>query len=152
MLNMSSEMDQAPQDLDWVTARAECTIRSMFKRLRREIEVDVTMRNKQLNQSQKASGANFSVKDEDDEAFAVLDDGLGRSVSFMIIGSGIKAIAVGQVAIEATIGMNDSGRCMLRVPKGDNSGKITGHCEIETWQFRKKTLESLFFPNASLVG
>ena len=111
------------------------------------------MRNKQLNQSQKSSGANFSVKDENGEAFAVLDNGLNRSAGFMILGSGIKAMdALGNVTIEATIGMNDSGRCVLRVLKPDSSGKITGHYEIETWQFRKKTLESLFFPNASLLA
>jgi hypothetical protein len=131
-------MEQAPQELDWVTVRAECTVRSVFKRLRCEIEADVRMRNKYLGES---SGVSLSVDDKDDDSFVVYrkGPGLAGSVSFAAIGSSITAIdAVGET-MEATIGMNDNGRCMLRVNGPKNV------LEIETWQFRKKTLESLFF-------
>jgi hypothetical protein len=135
-------MEQIPQELDWVTVRAECTIRSVFKCVRREIEVDVAMRNKYLSESQKSNGVGFSVEDKDEDSFVVFRkfQGLAGTVSFAILGSCIKAInTIGNVTIEATIGMSDSGRCMLRV---NESKRIL---EIETWQFRKKTLESLFF-------
>jgi hypothetical protein len=137
-----------------VTARAECTARSMFKRLRHEIGADVAMRSKYLSESQKSNGLSFSVEDQNDDSFVVYRKGLGLAgtVSFGIIGPSLVAIDGAGGTMEATIGMNDSGRCMLRVPRPDNSGKVTGHYEIETWQFRKKALEGLFFPSASLSG
>ncbi len=146
---MSSEMEQAPQELDWVTERAKCTIRSVFKRLLHEIVVDVARRNDHLTDSQKSNGVCFSVKEEDEEAFVVERKGQGYAgaVSFVILGSFISATSgVGSGTIQATIGMNDSGRCMLRIPKVN--GQATEYHEIETWQFRKKAMESLFFPDA----
>jgi hypothetical protein len=120
----------------------------MFTKLRHEIEGDVSGRDERLSESQKSNGVIFSVDDTDDGTFAVYrkGPGLAGSVSLGVIGDSIKAIdAIGAEIMVATIGMNDNGRCMLRVPKADSSGRITGYCEIETWRFRKKTMESLFF-------
>jgi hypothetical protein len=66
----------------------------MFKRLRREMEVDVAMRNKSLKESQHGNGVAFSVKDGDDESFAVIREvlGLTASASFVILGPCIKAM------------------------------------------------------------
>ena len=36
----------------------------------------------------------------------------------------------------ATVGLNDEGRCVLRLEDGT---------ELEPWQFRKRALEDLFF-------
>jgi hypothetical protein len=141
---MSSAMEDA-QELNWVKIRAECTIRSIFKQLRREIDIDVVRRNEYLSESQKNNNVNFSVEDKDEESFVVHRkvSGLGASVSFMMDGSSIKTIdPTGPATMQATIGMNDSGRCMLRVDR----------TEIESWLFRKKALESLFFPDASLLA
>jgi hypothetical protein len=136
-------MEQATQELDWVTVRAECTIRSVFKRLCDETKIDVSTRNKYLSESQKNNGMSFSVEEKDEESFVVYRNGSGitSSVSFAIFGTCIKAIGGGTVTIEATMGMNDSGRCMLRM-KG---------AEIENWQFRRKAMESLFFPDVSVL-
>jgi hypothetical protein len=132
-------MEQAPQELDWVTVRAECTMRSVLKQLSDEIKIDIAMRHKYLSESQKTHGVVFSVEERTtDESVIVFREGQGLSgsVSFAIVGSAIKVIdASGATLLEATIGLNDSGRCMLRVNGSD----------LETWQFRKKALENLFF-------
>jgi len=134
-------MEQAPQELNWVKVRAECTVDLVFEQLRRETEVDVARRNEYLSESQKKNGVSFSVEDRDDGSFVVYrrGSGLAGSVSFGIVGSSILAIDAIGTTIEAKVGMNDSGRCMLRV----NEPKSI--LEIETWQFRKKALEPLFF-------
>ena len=139
-------MEQVPQELNWVKVRAECTIRSIFKQLRHEIEVDVARRNEYLSDSQRGKGIKFSVEEKDDESFVVYrnEPGITASVSFAIIGSYIKTIdPKGTATMEVTVGMNDTGRCMLRVyPSEIEKARVV---EIENWLFRKKALEGLFF-------
>lgn len=130
--------------LNWVKVRAECTIHSVFKKLRCEIEADVSNRNGYLTESQIKNGVTFEVEDKDD-GFVVHRKGIDGSVGFAIFGSHIKAIG-SAAAVDATIGMNDNGRCMLRMKESERI------VELENWQFRKKALESLFFPDASLLA
>jgi len=113
----------------------------MFTKVRHGIECDVSGRNAHLSETHKSNGVMFSVEDKDDGSFVVYrrGPGLAGSVSFAIFGSCIKAIDAIGGTLEVTIGMNDNGRCMLRVNGPD------GISELEMWQFRKKTLESLFF-------
>jgi hypothetical protein len=130
---------EVPQELEWVKVRAECTLRRILKRLRDEIMLDVAQRNQYLTDSQKDGHIGFEL--EDDEAkgeFLVIRNGQGIHVvfTFGIVGSEIYVSdGAGATILKATIGMNDSGRCVLRV----------NGCGVETWQFRKKTLEDLFF-------
>ena len=43
---------------------------------------------------------------------------------------------INRVEWSVTVGLNDEGRCILKLKDGT---------ELEQWQFRKKALESLFF-------
>jgi hypothetical protein len=126
----------AKSEFNWVKVRAECTIQSVFKQLRREIDLDVAWRNEQLSGSSK-NGVSLVLEDKDDHSFVVYrrGPGLAGSISFGIFGSFLKVIDSVGITIDATVGMNDYGRCVLRM---DGS-------EMETWQFRKRTLEDLFF-------
>lgn len=136
-------MNHVPQELNWVKVRAECTIRSVFKAVRYGVEGDVRARNDCLTESQKDRGVSFTVEDKDDQTFEVhrKAPGLSDVVAVAIMGSSIKAMGRNLAVVEVSIGMNDGGRCTLRL----------GDVEIENWQFRKKTLENLFFPNVGWI-
>jgi len=110
----------------------------MFKQIRDEVIADIAVRKEYITKSQESNRIGFALEDTDNESFTVYRNGAGihAGLSFGIVGPSIRVIdGRGHLFLEATIGLNDSGRCLLRV----------GGTEIETWQFRKKALEELFF-------
>jgi hypothetical protein len=135
--NAMSSLNVVPQELDWVSKRAACTIGQVFNKLCNEIEGDV-------------SAINTARNLVDMDRFFIDNTGDGRTI---IIGQPsrlprvvVKIGVVGneiEVQDEATqirwrvgIGLNNEGRCVLR-----DSDRI----EMENWQFRRSTLEPLFF-------
>ncbi len=122
---------------NWVKIRAECTLSLVFKQLRDEIIKDITIRTQCLKDSETGK-IGFELKDADAETFIVYRNygELATGVSFGIIGTELIVIdGKGAEMLRATVGLNNNGRCMLRVNKTD----------LETWQFRKSALENLFF-------
>jgi hypothetical protein len=130
-------MNTVPRELDWVEKRAACTVEKVFNQLCDGISSDVEAINtaKQLNE------------------FDLFNAVMHTDGTTMFVGQPNRTprrrLAIGVVAnrIEvrqewsgganwaASVGLNDEGRCILRF-----DGK-----ECEQWQFRKKTLEGLFF-------
>jgi hypothetical protein len=136
---MTTEQGGLPHQCDWVKVRAECTLSRMLKTLRDEILIDIATRNNYLTQPEKTAQISFEIKDKDAD-FYVNRRGIGleSSVSFGIVGPAIAAIGPhGDTILEATICVSDEGRCLLRA----------NNVAMETWQFRKKALENLFFPH-----
>jgi len=129
---------EIPRDLNWVKTRAECTLSRIFKQLHDEIVVDIAMRSDNLSESHKAAKISFELKEEGNESFAVYRNGTGMTtgITFSIAGTNITVMnGRGDIFLQATVGLNNDGRCMLR----------RGDVDLETWQFRKEALEDLFF-------
>jgi hypothetical protein len=116
---------------DWVTERAGCTVNSVFESLYAEIKRDVELINGKRKQQ-------FGVN-RNDGIITVFQENSSppRSVAFGISGVFIFSQDSGGAhkRIEATLTLNDQGKCRLKV----------GDLERERWQFRKDALEDLFF-------
>jgi hypothetical protein len=130
-------MNTVPQELDWVDKRAACTVEAVFNQLCDKIVEDV-----------EAINAAHKLPDLDSFLASPHSDG-----TTMFVGqpnrTPRKRLAIGIVGKrfqvkqewdgktwEASIGLNNEGRCILRLDDGT---------ELEQWQFRKKALEGLFF-------
>ncbi len=119
---------------NWVNRRNECSYVSVFRDLRVGIENDVKARNDQLGRQ------GFVVKtvsaSEHAERFRV--ERAGQSAidfSFDKAAIYVHGTSIEDVTI-ATLALNDDGDCRLnyKTEKG-----------LQLWQFRKRTLEDLFF-------
>ena len=127
-------MKNVPQELDWVDKRAACTVAAVFNQICDGILGDAEAFNRaaQIDTFQAnllSSGTTMII-------------GNPTRIPRVVVRVGIveKGIEV-QSDLEksfwhVTIGLNDEGRCILRLEDGS---------EIEQWQFRKKALEGLFF-------
>jgi len=127
-------MKNVPQQLDWVDKRAACTIAAVFNQLCDGILADV-------------EAFNLAAKIDTFQA------NLLSSGTTMVVGNPTRiprvVVRVGivdnRIEVQSdleksfwrvNIGLNDEGRCILR---------LEGGSEMEQWQFRKKALEGLFF-------
>lgn len=131
-------MEHLSQNLDWVTVRASCTVECVFQELREEIKSDITTRNKLLTGLQKEDSISFHLKPDSENSFAVVRNGLNivSRTTFKCERSAIQAFnGAGVQIIEARLTLNDQGECRL----------VVDGCELTRWQFRKRTLQSLFF-------
>lgn len=133
-------MSTIPQQLDWVSKRIACNVGQVFDELCAGIEDDVAAYN---------TAKNLGT----DTQFAVSHTSVGNSVVIAqqgatmlprivvkigIVGEtiGVQDGAAKNVTWHVRIGLNDEGRCTLR---------LEDETQLEQWQFRKKALENLFF-------
>lgn len=129
-----------PRDLDWVTERAACSVTAMFKKLEHGVQADVAKMAVIISeQGDKQTKLSF-VAGRD--RFSAVREGVvyplptSHSVDFSIEkGLIVAKWDAEKVLCEATIMLTNEGRCKLRVGKE----------ELEDWQFRRMTLERLFF-------
>jgi hypothetical protein len=130
-------MNGIPRELDWVQARAACSIAKVFTELHDGVTKDVKAANSSCTPSSR--GTLFElVPDKSSKAFTVRrEETFQPSVVFMLDADhiGITSTATNE-ELRFTVGLNDEGRCQLR----SNSH------EYEQWQVRKMALEALFFP------
>jgi hypothetical protein len=127
-------MSTAPLELNWVQKRAACTIEEMFNRLSLEISNDIIAINGVLYKD-----LYFRRDALSDGSLVIGQPARVPRVTVMI------GIVNGQIIVQdqtkperwaVRVGLNNEGRCVLKLEDGS---------ELETWQFRKKALESLFF-------
>jgi hypothetical protein len=131
-------MSTPPQTLNWVEKRAACTIATVFNELCDGVENDVLVFN------------TVKALSEQDQYRADMNQG-GNAIVVaqptriprkrVIIRADQSEIVVlqewnGGEQWSTTVGLNDEGRCTLR---------LSDQTEIEQWQFRKRALEGLFF-------
>jgi hypothetical protein len=122
---------EIPEHLDWIAARAKCSIEQVFESLRGQVKKDVEARNLLPDHSR------FNVHFSGDTFTVMRGDGGGlKSVVFALPGKYIE-IQNGdrQVLFTASLTLNDAGECKLKVDER----------ELELWQVRRRALEELFF-------
>jgi len=121
-----------PAEFDWVSARAKCSIESVFAQLQTNAKDDVDRRNKLGGIpffEIKASPSNFSV-------IRIIQSYGPRFVRFALRDGHIEIEDNNkQEALRATVGLNNKGECVLR---------IAGE-ELFRWQLLKCVLEDIFF-------
>lgn len=127
-----------PQQLDWVTKRANCTAARVFNELCGSIEDDVLAIN-----SVKGLSGNDGFRAEMHSSGTTIYIAQPNRIPRKLVAVGVDQ---GQILVRqewnggeqwnATVGLNDEGRCTLR---------LEDSTELEQWQFRKRALEGLFF-------
>jgi hypothetical protein len=131
---MSDIRDNVPQELDWVDARAACSIGVMFKTLELGVHQDVERRVALLKPEEQkmfrviSKARRFSVVCESNEYET-------RSVDFSCTDREIAVSSGGETKFTATISLTNSGQCKF----------VVNEQEVEQWQLRRMALEDLFF-------
>jgi hypothetical protein len=125
-------MESQPQNFDWVTARAECSINVVFRTICLGIESDVATRNASIG-----TGTPFVTKYEGDDLVVFRNVQRSPFLVFRQTENGIEALDghTKAVRLAAFITLCDDGQCRLMV----------GGAERVFWQFRRRALEELFF-------
>lgn len=131
-------MSTIPQKLDWVNVRANCTVAKVFNELCDAIRDDVAA----INSSNRMLSENPFRADLHSSG-TTLYIGQVNNVPRKIVAIGLVQDQIvaqqewsGGETVKVTVGLNDEGRCILR---------LEDMTELEQWQFRKRALESLFF-------
>jgi hypothetical protein len=131
---MNNQGLDIPLELNWVKARAECSLVRVFKALELAVKEDVDAINSLLK---PGSGMSFAVANYGKRFSAVCEVNHypSNSVDFILEEDGIQIGESGNIKFRATLTLTNSGRCKL---------KVNGE-ELEQWQVRRKALEDLFF-------
>jgi hypothetical protein len=132
-------MATVPQELDWVKARATCSVLRAFNELRLGVEEDVKAANATPRPSELPP-LSFGVRSNTvgDYFIVFQQENAGARVEFncqvdrMTIKNQNEEFSV-------TLTLNKEGRCKLRVDDGE---------ELEQWQVRRIALEKLFFDSS----
>jgi hypothetical protein len=132
---MSSQ--EIPDKFEWVKARSECLLPTVFKELEQGVREDVDAaqslvppRSELKFSFAKAATRSFSAVRVDDPM-----RGISRSVDFLCAKDKIEAYDNSQLLYSASLTLNNEGKCRLLVE----------HKELTQWQFRRMALEKLFF-------
>jgi hypothetical protein len=122
---------------EWVKIRHKCTVGAIFERLRGEVESDVNARI-ELNAAEEIS-KRFEFKfDSTGDLFSasVQRNEFKGSVRFRIANGAIEALDRDDISIiKGTVNVSDDGICRIKV----------ADLELDSWQFRRRALERLFF-------
>jgi hypothetical protein len=146
--------DNIPRDLDWVSARAACTVAQMFNELRTGIENDIA-KYTEIMQPPDQERVTAELLAAPQWQFLAPQAELGEKGASIAIGRPKKipnrrvfvAVVGNEIRVyddalrpvmSASVGLNKEGRCILRL-KDDT---VT---ELEQWQFRKMVLETVLF-------
>ena len=134
-------MGTIPQQLNWVERRAACTVAKVFSELCDAIEDDVF----QVNTIMGNKGDDVILAQFHPARTMIYVGSTRMPRAKAMIGIDQNRISVrqewsGGEQWSVTVGLNDEGRCTLRLEDGK---------ELEQWQFRKRALEGLFFASLS---
>ena len=124
-------------DFDWVQARTDCSLPTVFQRLKLQIKAGADARTETLLKND--AGFGFSTVSEGASISVVLQGKFPlKSIVFTLTESGI-SVRDGDdnLTFDAILTLDDGGQCRLKV----------GTRELEFWQFRRLALEGLLFDN-----
>lgn len=131
-------MNTIPQDLDWVSERAKCSPGTVFSALESQVKADVERRESLRNANEMQYGVGFSLR-SGAYAFQVtvnrMSEVMGTAI-FEKTAVGINVRYKNGSILAGVLTLGNDGRCRLRVADSE---------ELEFWQFRKRSLEPLFF-------
>jgi hypothetical protein len=131
---MEKHTPDVPVDLNWVKARAECSLAQVFKALELAIKDDIEA----VNSLRPDAGTKFALVPYGGKRFSVVcevNHFPSSSIDFTLSENEILVGCGPDTIFRAALTLTDSGRCKL---------KVNG-VELEQWQFRRKALEDLFF-------
>lgn len=131
---MEDAQNVTDPNFNWVTARSECSALGMFLSLQKDLTKDVETANKVFANSRRKFG--FS---KDATSLTVYEERISPHIVAFVLDNTNTRISVeenGELRYTASFTLDKEGRCRF----------IVGDEELENWQFRKKALESLFFP------
>lgn len=123
-------------DFNWVTARAQCSIISVFLRLKKGVQDDIEAANSVF----KDTGREFRIV-PDVTSFTVYQEIIPprrESISFSLNDNNTEICVRdegGTPKFSATVTLNKDKEYRL----------LVGNDEMEEWRFRQKALEKLFF-------
>jgi hypothetical protein len=129
----NEEMNGIPRELDWVKARAACSLAQVFKELQLGVEDDV----RTANVIRKLTADNEFGTKPINQGFVAYRIGLTKNVRFFLETDRIEVhndLTNEKHSLSLTL--NEEGRCKL----------LSNGAEYEQWQVRKIALEGLFFP------
>jgi hypothetical protein len=146
----------APEELDWVSARIECSASKVFQQLKSRAKLDVEKRNERLTNDEKQRRVRFSffeepadIREQADNYFSV---SRVETVRAMEKRKDVQFFQRDETTIAVT--SQDQQQTFLdfvAIP----TLTITGDCrltvndeELTQWQFLRTALEDLFFPQA----
>ena len=138
--------DSAPDQFEWVSAKAECTTALMFERLRVGVKQDVERRNALVGLE---DGSRFDFS-EDGEAFDVArlegsrftDPKIAALVRFERAGRRINVRGEDvDVDFTAILTLDPAGHCRF----------VVGEALYAEWEVRRMALELLFFDEPERV-
>jgi hypothetical protein len=128
-------MNNMPQELDWVTVRAACSVEQVFKELHQGVKDDVEAMNLLCEQREEAPIA-MSTHRAGNAFFVGRGQAIKPVVRFLLGKDRIEiADEVSNQTFVVTLTLNNEGRCKLRIEQE----------EFEQWQVRRMSLEKLFF-------
>jgi hypothetical protein len=137
--------EDAPPTLNWVKARADCSLRNAFNALAEGAEEDTKAVKSVVDGRSRIA---FSVFRPSNKRFSVtrIDDpitNIRQSVDFELGSNEITVYGASngsnEVMFRAGIALNNVGQCKLTIKGEEDRG------ELEQWQVRRRALEKLFF-------
>jgi hypothetical protein len=136
---MESHGSDVPMELNWVKARAECSLAQVFKALELAIKDDIEAVN---SLTRVDAGTKFALVPYGGKRFSVVcevNHFPSGSIDFSLSETEILVGCGADTIFRARLTLTDSGRCKLKL-------RVNGtELELEQWQFRRKALEDLFF-------
>ena len=132
-----------PEDFDWISARAACSASQAFQKLRLQVESDVSKRNEIRTDNEKSKyayqftseGGAFSV-----HLVSHLFEQMEIGVIFKRTPAGIEVYSLAdQLLLQGEVTLSNGGQCRIMVAGS----------EYNFWQFRKLSLESVFFKDVA---
>jgi hypothetical protein len=124
-------------DFDWVNALSQCSLSTVFEKLKMEVDADVKSRNA-LRKIDASFGAQygFAMVDGMGSFKVILNSNRTREVvTFDLKEKSISVSDSNGLLFEATLTLNNDGECRVKI-KGE---------ERELWHVRRMALEHLFF-------
>jgi len=123
-------------DLNWVTARAKCSILIVFNEFRLEVEEDVKIINS-TSRPPEYPLSSFAVRSNVVSDYFVVfqEQNANARVDFNCEVDRI-TVKSGERTFSVTLTLDNAGQCKMRVNDGE---------PMERWQVRRMMLEDLFF-------
>jgi hypothetical protein len=123
---------------NWVEARADCSLLSVFHKLQSGCGTDVGKMNERLRATElRGQKAHFALEsNEANTQFWVFGNINPRLIVKFILCNDCIEVATPSKTLSVTLTLNNQGECKLRVD---------GAQELDQWQLRKLVLEELFF-------
>jgi hypothetical protein len=126
-------MEEVLPNFDWVTARSECSVATVFGSLAAGVQSDVETMERITRTARQP--LRFEYSREGTRIVVSRSGNPPTFVYFVLDNSEIRVEVKDEVRLRALPGLTAAGECLVRI----------GDKDLHLWQFRKMALEGLFF-------